>query len=512
MLRKKLSACFVAALIFLFASLNFKSAFAQEIPLLYGVYPQRGSLGTEVNLLLSGDGFHSLGELSSVQISGQEIPVLDYAVVSNQLIRVLILIPEQTATGETEISFLFDNMGMDAYFVVIEGGDQEISPVIRQINPQDGQVDTEMTLFFEGTRLFELGELGGVIIGDVEIPVIDGNIESDQSMFIAIYLPLETPIGETEISVFFENYSFEEFFFVRRQGPRPEEPGITNLRGLNPQEGEVDTEIELFLEGENLFELGGLIGVSINGIDIPVLDYAIESNESMVIVVYMPPDLPTGETGIAFFFENYSFEEFFFIRGQEPGPEEPGITNLRGLNPQEGEVDTEIELFLEGENLFELGGLIGVSISGIDIPVLDYEVESNESMVMRVYLPEDTPRGGQIIAIFFENAGLEESFFVSVPPEIPIPTVVVVVVVVVVSGVLVGRFLRGRRIRTERLDEKSTQPQAKIDFIVAVDPGTQSVELSEPSLTMGINLRFEIEVDPGNQSVEPDGNSLINSE
>ena len=413
MLRKKLSACFVAALIFLFASLNFKSAFAQEIPFLYGVYPQRGSLGTEVNLLLSGDGFHSLGELSSVQISGQEIPVLDYAVVSNQLIRVLILIPEQTATGETEISFLFDNMGMDAYFVVIEGGDQKISPVIRQINPQDGQVDTEMTLFFEGTRLFELGELGGVIIGDVEIPVIDGNIESDQSMFIAIYLPLETPIGETEISVFFENYSFEEFFFVRRQGPRPEEPGITNLRGLNPQEGEVDTEIELFLEGENLFELGGLIGVS---------------------------------------------------------------------------------------------------ISGIDIPVLDYEVESNESMVMRVYLPEDTPRGGQIIAIFFENAGLEESFFVSVPPEIPIPTVVVVVVVVVVSGVLVGRFLRGRRIRTERLDEKSTQPQAKIDFIVAVDPGTQSVELSEPSLTMGINLRFEIEVDPGNQSVEPDGNSLINSE
>jgi hypothetical protein len=605
MLRRKLSAPIVAALLLLLTSLNLNSAFAQEMPLLYGVYPQRGNLGTEVNLLLSGDGFYNLGELSRVQISGQEIPVLDYAVVSNELIRVLIFIPEQTATGETEISFLFENMGLHAYFVV-EGDEQEFSPFIRRISPQDGQVDTEMTLLVEGLRLFELGDLGGVIIADFEIPVIDYNIESERLMFISVYIPPETPIGETEIRLFFENgsfedyflvrgpdfvgpeapflerltpqegfvdtdvelflegggffelgdligvaiagvdipildyaiasnesmvvvvylppelptgetgigfffdnYGFEDFFFIEGRVSGPREP---NLWGLDPHEGEVDTEIELFLEGENLFELGDLFNVSVSGIDIPIVDYTIESNESMVVVVHLPPELPTGETGIGFFFDNYGFEDFFFIEGRVSGPREP---NLWGLDPQEGEVDTEIELFLEGENLFGVGDLIGVNLSGIDIPVLDYAIESNDTMVMRVYLPEDAPRGEQVITIFFENAGLEESFFVSVPPEFPVPPAVVVVVVVVlvgISGVLVGRVLRGRRIPKEKPDEKSPQPEAKIDFIVAVDPGMQTVELSERSLTMDINMRFELEVDPGEQSVEPDGNSLIEGE
>jgi hypothetical protein len=509
MLRRKLSAPIVAALLLLLTSLNLNSAFAQEMPLLYGVYPQRGNLGTEVNLLLSGDGFYNLGELSRVQISGQEIPVLDYAVVSNELIRVLIFIPEQTATGETEISFLFENMGLDAYFVV-EGDEQEFSPFIRRISPQDGQLDTEMTLLVEGLRLFELGDLGGVIIADFEIPVIDYNIESERLMFISVYIPPETPIGETEIRLFFENGSFEDYFLVR--GPDFVGPEAPFLERLTPQEGFVDTDVELFLEGGGFFELGDLIGVAIAGVDIPILDYAIASNESMVVVVYLPPELPTGETGIGFFFDNYGFEDFFFIEGRVSGPREP---NLWGLDPQEGEVDTEIELFLEGENLFGVGDLIGVNLSGIDILVLDYAIESNDTIVMRVYLPEDAARGEQVITIFFENAGLEESFFVSVPPEFPVPPAVVVVVVVVlvgISGVLVGRVLRGRRIPKEKPDEKSPQPEAKIDFIVAVDPGMQTVELSERSLTMDINMRFELEVDPGEQSVEPDGNSLIEGE
>lgn len=500
MLRKKLRVCILAVFIFLLSSLNLQSVLAQEMPVLYGVYPQRGSPGVLIYLLLKGDGFHSLEELSSVHILGQEIRVLNYAVISNQVMWVFIAIPEGTATGETEISFIFGNVGMDAYFVVTEVEDQEFSPEILQFHPQDGEVNTVVELFFEGIRLFELGELGGVIIGRVETPVIDYAIESDRSMVMVIYLPPETPIGETGIRVFFENHGFEEFFFVRR--PQPVEPEAPILHRLTPQEGLVDTDFELFLEGEGFFQLGDLVGLTIAGVDIPVLDYATISNESMVIVVYLPPDIPTGETGIAFFFENTILEEFFFVRGREQAPVGPGTPNLRRLNPQVGDLDTEIDLFLEGENFFELGDVLGVSISGIDIPVLDYEIGSNETMVMSVYLPEDLPTGEQVMIFFFENAGFEEFFFVSAPPTSEFPTTMVIVAVLVLVGV--------SSVLARRIFPRPIPP--KFDFIVEVDPGTQSVELAEPLQKLAINLRFEIEVDKGKQNIEMEGNSIIKGE
>ena len=114
MLRHKLSACTLTALLILLTSLYVTSAFAQEIAELYGVYPGRGHLDTEMSLLLSGDGFEGLGELRGVFISGREIPVLDYALISDQFFRVLIFIPARTPTGGKEISFLFDNWGVDA--------------------------------------------------------------------------------------------------------------------------------------------------------------------------------------------------------------------------------------------------------------------------------------------------------------------------------------------------------------------------------------------------------------
>ena len=562
-------------------------------------------------MLLTGDGFDNLGELIRVQLSGQDIPVLDHVVVSNEFMRVLVIIPERAAIGETEISFIFEGMGLDAYFVV-EGEEREFSPLVRRITPQEGQVDSELTLTIEGIRLSEFGELGGVLIADLAMPVNDGEIESDQLMFISIYLLPETPPGETEIRLYFENGGFEDFFLVwgpdsvgpgepflewfspqegfadtevelflegggffelgellgvdiagidipvvgqaresdeamvivvylppdlpsgetgirfyfddydfggpfvileRDQGP--EEPRRTNLRGLQPHEGLLDTEIELFLEGENLFELGELLNVSISGIDIPIVGQASISDEALVVQVYLPPDLPTGETRIAFTFENDEYADSFAIRGREPGPVEPGTPNLWGLSPQEGEVDAEVELSLEGENLLGLGGLIGVNIGGMDVRVLSSDIVSNDAVVVRVYLPEDTRRGEQVMTVSFENAGLEEPFFVRAAPASPIPPAVVVVVVVVVvgaGGVLVGRAIRGRRLTEKKPDEKPSRPEAKVEFIVAVDPGRQSVERAGESLTMDINLRFEIAVDPGEQSVQTDGKSLIEGE
>ena len=156
MSHRKLSAILLAAVFLLLTSLKLKSALAQEIPLLYGVFPQRGSRGAEVNMLLTGDGFDNLGELIRVQLSGQDIPVLDHVVVSNEFMRVLIFIPERAAIGETEISFVFEGMGLDAYFVV-EGEEREFSPLVRRITPQEGQVDSELTLTIEGIRFPSLG-------------------------------------------------------------------------------------------------------------------------------------------------------------------------------------------------------------------------------------------------------------------------------------------------------------------------------------------------------------------
>jgi hypothetical protein len=506
MLRFRLSTIFGVALLILITSLTSISTSAQDVVDLDRIYPARGELDTEVNLLLRGHGFEGVGRLRGVYISGVQVPLNNYAPVSDEFIRVLFFIPPQTRVGVTEISFRFDNWDVDHDFVVFQGEDREIMPEIHHLEPQDGLVDIDMTLYFEGTRLFELGELGGVIIGDVQIPVLNESIESDESMFIDVYLPPETPLGETEVGVFFENYSFVEFFFVR--GLDSEGPENIVLYDFSPREALVDTEVELNLEGENLYRLGRLDSITIAGFDVPILRYVADSDQSMVIGIYLPPDLETGETEIGIYFENYSFEDSFFLRGREPGPVEPGMPELWGLDPQQGDVDSEIELLLQGANLFGLGELVAVRLNGVDIPVLDYEIESDESLLLRLYLPEGTAGGDGTIAILFENAELEEDFFVSVPTGIPIEPLIGVLVVVV-TAILGLRYLRRRQIHTEKPEEQPSQPQAEVDFIVSVDTGTQIVEQDGPSLIMDIQLRFQVDVDPGVQSVEPDGDSLI---
>jgi hypothetical protein len=390
--RNKTSACVVTALIILFSFLNLNTTFAQQIASLEVVFPNTGSIGESVNLLLFGDGFDHLGDLAIVRIGSQELPIRNSRFVSNQLIEAVIFIPEQTPVGATEIRFIFDDKTvMDAYFIVTEPGDKEISPVINRIYPQEGQVDTEMELFCEGDRLFELERLGGVIIGGMAIPVTPENatIESEQSIVISIYLPPETPIGDTEISLYFDNYSYRDYFFVS---------------------------------------------------------------------------------------------------GRETDREEPRGPILWNLYPTDGEAGTNIELFLEGENLNELGDLIGVIIGRFKISEWDYDIESDESLVIYAYLPEDTPGGGQTITILFENAERTWDFFVSEPPEptepdFPTTTVIIIGTVVIVGALLVRRGFRRRRARREKQEERSTKPRASIRFNVEVDIGTQSVELTDPDQT-----------------------------
>jgi hypothetical protein len=159
-----------------------------------------------------------------------------------------------------------------------------------------------------------------------------------------------------------------------------------------------------------------------------------------------------------------------------------------------------------------------VTIGGFEVLVQDYEIESNESMVISLYLPEETPRGAQRIAFFFDNAEFEEVFYVVEPPEFPITTVVVVVLVTVggfVGGRLTSRSQRGKEGREgedsegEDGDDEPGWRPPNVEVEVGIDPGTVSLELDEPSLTMDTNLWFDANADEGDQRVELDGDSLI---
>ena len=535
MLLKKFGVCVCTALVLILTSWPVKPSLAQQSWVLHGVYPYRGTAGAEVDLLLSGEGFLEFGRLTNVFLEGQTIPFSDYTAVSNQYSRVRIALPEGTAIRETEISFIFENFGADAFFIVMGREESLDAPIIVELSPREGLPDSELTLFLEGRGFFELGELGGILIGEVDIPVFDIQVESEGSMRIAVYFPGETPVGETQIAIFFENASFAAPFLIRPREPEIVQPSAPTLRRIFPQEGWVDSELLLTLEGESLLNLGSLIAVNIGGLDVPVSSYNIMSDNLLEIVLYLPVDTPPGEQSIAIIFENAGFEDFFFVIEREPGPIEPALPALNNLAPPQAEADTEIEMRLIGENLLDLGGLIRVHLSGSEIPVSHVDVISAEEVIVGIYLPEDTPTGEGRIEFEFENASLEAPFFVfpisqpppSTPPPPPgLPPIAIIVFLVAATGILgvvavaaigimgVGpwRLLRRPGKPTDQPRGKPGQPAAEIDFIVSVDPGIQSVELAEPSLKMDIDIHFEVTVDKGEQHVEPSGSSIISRE
>ena len=87
-------------------------------PELYGISPQSGRAGSILRLTLEGEGFSGIGWLSGVVIGGVEMQVLSWNIISDQVIEIAILIPEDTPTGDSEISFYFENFDFHAYFFV----------------------------------------------------------------------------------------------------------------------------------------------------------------------------------------------------------------------------------------------------------------------------------------------------------------------------------------------------------------------------------------------------------
>ena len=516
MLSNKLKPLFWIAFIAMVSAPLGRTGFARQAGVLFGVFPQRGSPGQELFLLLRGEGILEFGSLTGASLYGEEIPVLEYAPISNRSGLARLLIPEHLPAGETEITFSFENFAGDAFFIITNQDEQAVLPIIASVSPREGVQDAEITLTLSGQRLSELGDFGGLLLGPLDIPVVDTHLESDRVLHVTFFLPVEAPLGEMPLAVFFLNAGIEAPFLVQPGISPPQQPEAPAIKGLFPQQGRLESELVLTLEGEGFFSLGRLVAITIADVEAPVIQHQATSDNSLEISLFIPAETPPGEQSIAVFFDNARFESPFFVLEREPQPVAPTIM---GVSPREGQLDREVELRLEGTGLSNLGALLGVRIADIEIPVMSSEVISDESLLLRLRLPADAPTGEGPLSILFENASFVSTFRlirapssgaqpptnVGQPPPAGIPPVVVVIIVVVVAGIggVAGwRALRGRKASPE-------QPSAKIEFILSVDPGMQTLELEGRTLKMDIDLRFEVELDQGEQGVESSGASIV---
>jgi hypothetical protein len=122
------------------------------------------------------------------------------------------------------------------------------------------------------------------------------------------------------------------------------------------------------------------------------------------------------------------------VRAQEP-------IYLEAVEPSEGNPGQELELTLWGGGF---GSAQEVRLAMGDIEVLDVWIESDEAIMIHVFIPEDAPPGPrpiEVVVVFKDNeefaAGLDEGFFVLERRSQPSP---------VVDGVEPQRVWRGSRV------------------------------------------------------------------
>jgi hypothetical protein len=290
-----------------------------------------------------------------------------------------------------------------------------------------------------------------------------------------------------------------------------------------PNQASPGQEIRLELHGAGFDNLEDLTAVRLSGVELEILDYNPLSDQLIEMMVFVPEQTPLGETEIRFIFEQIALDAFFIVTepggpGEPGGPREPGV--IYEIAPLQGQVDSDMELSIRGDRLPELGELGGVTIAKMDVPFWDYQVESEGSATVQVYLPPELPRGTASIALFYGNYSFDGRFTVNEAGEVVEPPgndfstlfIIFIGIAVVTGVVVVVRIARGRKPPTEEPEDKPERPQAKIEFKVEVDPGRQSMQSKRPSESLEINLRFEVETDPGVQSIEAKQTPLIDDD
>lgn len=396
-------------LFFVLCALNLTTALAQEMPVVHGVSPQEGRLGEQIDLVLDGDGFSQLDNLTSINISEVQIPFSSYEIIDNQTITVSLTIPEEAPTGEQQITFIFDNeFRLEAPFAILE------------------------------------------------------------------------PAGSGQEAPF--------------------------LNGVSPQEGHPGEQLSITLDGGSFSRLGALQAVNISGVDAPLLDYNFASDQAIEALVRIPEDAPPGEGDITFSFENNDLNAYFVvIQPSAPPAEEPASASVQEVNPQEGRAGSELSLRLNGENLSLLGDLQSVDFDGRDIPFANYQVLSDQTVETQLTIPGDIPAGIGQISFFFDNSSFEAPFtlLAATPgPGVSIWTIILVILIVGVIGFIGQRLLRKPQPQSQKQPQQPTLTPPQIYFKTHLEPGSQRVETSGPSIKADIDIRLVTKIDYGAQSIE----------
>lgn len=501
------SLCIWALLILALFILPFKQASAQDELYIEAIYPQQGSPGEFIDMLVRGGGFESRQSLNAILLNYQEIPILDIAVLTDDAIKVQFFIPEDIETRETEIRFIFNAAALDAAFNVTE---RRNGPFIADFSPQAGQIDTQVPITFAVNDFF-LGEFGGIVIGYEEIPVLDySSSSSTQAWEFLTYLPTFLPLGDDTISLYFETYTFSSYFFV--SDSPVEGPTTPSLYGYEPNESLLDSSIEFILHGYAVPELGDLKGIAIENFELPIDYYEIISDEAAAAITTLPPNAPLGENRIIFTFENYRYTDTIYTEKPKESFEAPVLFTLE---PQEARNDTGITLRLEGENLRNLGTLTGVRIGQFFVQEADFKIESNNEVSVFLYLPENTPLGEHTITVSFENAEIRENFLVT-DPRPPLWLVLLAIAAGLGGlGVIIrGGYAVARAIRKGSPDQKDPRddrkkPPAELRFNLKADIGIQTIETGERPLIGALDFHFDVTDDPGEQTIEPEDDSLV---
>jgi hypothetical protein len=199
---------------------------SQGEPQIYGIFPQEGRPGERLRLTLEGENLFSIGDLYGVDINDMGAEIVDYNRASNQVIEVLVRIPEDTPSGEGYIALDFENGEFEDYFVVFEPEafpteEPGVSPpegpgqpALRALFPTEGSVESDLRLRLEGENLSQLSDLQAVRINGMDIDILDYQILSDQTIETILWIPAEIPTGSGLISFEFDNSDFRSPFSV----------------------------------------------------------------------------------------------------------------------------------------------------------------------------------------------------------------------------------------------------------------------------------------------------------
>jgi len=217
------------------------------------------------------------------------------------------------------------------------------------------------------------------------------------------------------------------------------------LKAVEPSEGNPGQELELTLWGGGF---GSAQEVRLAMGDIEVLDAWIESDETIMIHVFIPEDAPPGPRPIevvAVFGSNEEFgtglDEGFFVleRRSHTSPV------VDGVEPQRVRRGSQVELNIFGRNFLTEAW---VEIGGAGILVNRVEFISSEHLLALIEVEEEAPTGWREVVVINpggQTGGRQKALQIvgEVPPYGAVPPWVWggAAVVLLVLGGIIGRIL-----------------------------------------------------------------------